>query len=72
MYHRNRTNERKITCGLEINNYNVWRKERTHKKGGGIMIMTKKDLTGVEIEQMPTTYAEVIALEIKTQNKGLG
>ena len=33
--------------------------------------MTKKDLTGVEIEQMPTTYAEVIALEIKTQNKGL-
>ena len=26
--------------------------------------MTKKDLTGVEIEQMPTRYAEVIALEI--------
>ena len=35
------------------------------------MIMTKKDLTAVEIEQRPATYAEVIALEIKTQSKGL-
>ena len=33
--------------------------------------MTRKELTAVEIEQRSATYAEVIALEIKTQNKGL-
>ena len=54
---------------LGLNNYNVWRKERTCKGGGGVMILTKKDLTALEIEQRPTTYAEAIALEIKTQNK---
>ena len=35
------------------------------------MIMTKKELTALEIEQKPATYAEAIALEVKTQNKGL-
>ena len=39
--------------GLDTRNYNVWRKERTCKEGGGIMIMTKKELTALEIEQMP-------------------
>ena len=51
---------------LGLNDYNVWRKERTCKGGGGVMIMTKKELTALEIEQKPATYAEAIALEVKT------
>ena len=47
---------------LGLDNYNIWRKDRTHKEGGGVMITTKKELTVLEIELMPTTYAEVIAL----------
>ena len=33
--------------------------------------MTKKEITALEIEQRPTTYAEVIALEIRNQNSGI-
>ena len=56
---------------LGLDDYNIWRKERTNKGGGGVMIMTKKELTVLEIEQTPTTYAEVIAVEIRTQNRGM-
>ena len=54
---------------LGLDNYNIWRKERTCKDGGGVMIMTKKELTVLEIEVRPTTYAEVIAIEIKNKGK---
>ena len=52
---------------LGLEHYNIWRKERTHKGGGGIMIMTKKELTATEVELLKTTYAEAIAIEIKTK-----
>ena len=33
--------------------------------------MAKKEITAVEIEQRPTTYAEVIAIEVKTKSRGI-
>ena len=56
---------------LGINDYNIWRRERTEKGGGGVMIMAKKDIAAVEIEQRATTFAELIALEIRTKSKGI-
>ena len=56
---------------LGLDDYNVWRRERTNKNGGGVMIMTKKELTVLEIELKPTTYAEVIAIEIKNKTRGI-
>ena len=56
---------------LGLEQYNIWRKERTNKEGGGIMIMTKKELTVVEVELITTTYAEALAIEVRTKRGGL-
>ena len=56
---------------LGLEQYNIWRKERKNRGGGGIMIMTKKELTTTEVELPTTTYAEVLAMEIKTKRSSL-
>ena len=56
---------------LGLEQYNIWRKERTNKRGGGIMIMTKKELTATEVDLLTTTYAEALAIEIKTKRGSL-
>ena len=54
---------------LGLEQYNIWRKERTNKRGGGIMIMTRKELTATEVELLTTTYAEALAIDIKTKKE---
>ena len=56
---------------LGLEQYNIWRKERTNKRGGGIMIMTRKELTATEVELLTTTYAEALAIDIKTKKGSL-
>ena len=51
---------------LGLVQYNIWRKERKNKEGGGIMILIKKELTATEVELITTTYAEALAVEVKT------
>ena len=33
------------------------------------MIMTKKELTAIEVELLTTTYAKALAIEIKTKEE---
>ena len=56
---------------LGLEHYNIWRKERTNKEGGGIMIMAKKELIATEVELLRTTYAEALAIEIKSKKGSL-
>ena len=56
---------------LGLEQYNIWRKERKNRGGGGVMIMTKKELTTTEVELPTTTYAEALAMEIKTKRGSL-
>ena len=56
---------------LGLERYNIWRKERTNKEGGGIMIMAKKELIATEVELLRTTYAEALAIEIKSKKGSL-
>ena len=58
-----------VTLGLE--HYNIWRKDRTDKEGGGVMIMTKRELTVVQVELITTTFAEALAIEVRTKRGGL-
>lgn len=41
--------ETKLSCNirneaLNIENYNIWRKDRKHKQGGGVVILTSKEI----------------------------
>ena len=56
---------------LGLDQYTIWRKERKNKGGGGILIMTKKELTTTEVQLPTTTYAEVLAIDIKTKKGSL-
>ena len=56
---------------LGLVQYNIWRKERKNKEGGGIMILIKKELTATEVELITTTYAEALAVEVKTKRGSL-
>ena len=71
MYYRNQLEPITTDEALGLKQYNIWRKERTNKRGGGIMIMTKKELTTTEVELLTTTYAEALAIEIKTKRGSL-
>ncbi len=47
--------EIKLYDELEVKNigqnqYNLWKRSRTYKKGGGVMFLVKKSLKVVEIE----------------------
>ena len=56
---------------LGLEQYNIWRKERMNREGGGIMILIKKELTATEVELITTTYAEALAIEVKTKRGSL-
>ena len=51
---------------LNLDEYNIWRRDRNLKKGGGIMILTKKELQVKEIDLGIPTQVELIAVEIST------
>lgn len=54
---------------LEINkNYDIWRKDRMGKGGGGVMIMTKKELT-VKVVEYGEGKAEIAKVNVETKNK---
>ena len=52
---------------LNLENYNVWRKDRKIKQGGGVMILTSKELQVKQIHANSLEMVELIAVEIKTK-----
>ena len=39
-----------IQTNIEKDNYNIWRKDRKHKKGGGVMLMIKSKIKVKNVE----------------------
>ena len=52
---------------LNIGNYNIWRKDRKFKQGGGVMILTCKELQVKKIHANTIEMVELIAVEVKTK-----
>ena len=46
-------------------NYNIWKKNRKGKKGGGIMIWTRKDLRVAKVK-IKDTISEIVKVVLKT------
>ena len=53
---------------LNISDYNIWRKDRKHKNGGGVMILTKKDLIVKEMEHHTSDNVELVSVEVITED----
>ena len=52
---------------LNIENYNIWRKNRKFKQGGGVMILTSKEVQVKKIHTNTIEMVELIAVEVKTK-----
>ena len=53
---------------LNFHNYEIWRKDRVSKPGGGVMILTRKDLKVKEAKYLEVSNkVELIAVDIMTQ-----
>ncbi len=57
-------NETTENTRIGNSNYNVWIKHRNNKKGGGVMLLTKKSITMEEVE-IGEGMAEVIRIQTK-------
>ena len=53
---------------LNLTDYNIWRKDRNFKSGGGVMILTRKDLIVKIMEQDITENVELLAVEVITKD----
>ncbi len=57
---------------LSGENYNVWRRDRVGKIGGGVLIFTRKELKVKELQMKEVGSAsEIVAIEIVRGNEGL-
>ena len=50
-------------------NFNVWRRDRKNKSGGGVVVLTHKKLKAKEIDCDVGDNTELLALEIKCEGK---
>ena len=57
----------KIKVNLD-NKFNIWRKDREGKGGGGVMIMTRKEIN-VDKVWYGKSKAEVVSIQIKEEGK---
>ena len=55
-----------IQNNIENDNYNIWRKDRKDKKGGGMMLMIKSKMKVKNVEY-EKGKAELISAQIKTR-----
>ena len=53
------------TLGFE--NYNVWRKDREGKQGGGVIILTNDKLQAKQIQMNNINKVEMVAVEVKAE-----
>ena len=52
---------------LNIENYNIWRKDREGKEGGGVMILTSKEIQAKQICLDIDKEVEMVVIEVKTK-----
>ncbi len=59
----------KPTSTVNLTNYNVYRKDRLTRQGGGVAIYLRNDLNSCEIELISTTSSEQLWVQLITGNE---